>query len=85
MARRQSAIPIERIAARIYLIRGENVMLDSDLAGLYGLPTSRLNEQFKRNRDRFPPDFTFQLAKGEFDSFMSQLRHQAEVGLGVES
>jgi len=73
MARPHSVIPVESIASRIYLIRGEKVMLDSDLAELYGVPTSRLNEQFKRNRDRFPPDFAFQLSKDEFDSLMSQI------------
>jgi len=52
---------------------GEKVMLDSDLADLYGVPTSRLNEQFKRNRDRFPADFAVQLTKDEFDSLMSQI------------
>ena len=73
MARPHSVIPVERIASRIYLIRGEKVILDSDLAELYGVATSRLNEQFKRNRDRFPPDFAFQLSKDEFDSLMSQI------------
>ena len=73
MARPHSVIPVERIAGRIYLIRGEKVILDSDLAELYGVATSRLNEQFKRNRDRFPPDFAFQLSKDEFDSLMSQI------------
>lgn len=73
MARHQSVIPIERIASRIYLIRGEKVMLDSDLAELYCVTTGRLNEQFKRNRGRFPPDFAFQLTKNEFDSLMSQI------------
>jgi len=48
-------------------------MLDSDLAELYGVPTSRLNEQFKRNRTRFPTDFAFQITKAEFDSLMSQI------------
>jgi hypothetical protein len=48
-------------------------MLDSDLADLYGVPTSRLSEQFKRNRDRFPVDFAFQLTKDEYASLMSQI------------
>ena len=73
MSRPQPVIPVEVIASRIYLIRGEKVMLDSDLADLYGVPTSRLNEQFKRNRDRFPVDFAFQLTKDEFASLMSQI------------
>ncbi len=53
-------------------MRGEKVMLDSDLAELYGVPTMRLNEQFKRNRDRFPPDFAFQMTRQEFESLISQ-------------
>jgi hypothetical protein len=54
-------------------MRGEKVMLDSDLAQLYGIATTRLNEQFKRNRDRFPADFAFQMTKEEFESLMSQI------------
>lgn len=73
MAKPQAVIPVERIASRIYLIRGEKVMLDSDLAELYGVPTSRLNEQLKRNRDRFPEDFAFQLNFEEFEALMSQI------------
>jgi ORF6N domain len=73
MSRTQPVVPVEVIASRIYLVPGEKVMLDSDLADLYGVPTSRLNEQFKRNRDRFPADFAFQLTKDEFDSLMSQI------------
>jgi len=73
MASADAVIPIERIASRIYLIRGEKVMLDSDLAELYGVPTHRLNEQVKRNIDRFPPDFAFQLKKQEFAALISQI------------
>ena len=73
MVKSDIIIPVERIASRIYLMRGEKVMLDSDLARLYGIPTSRLNEQFKRNRDRFPADFAFQMTKEEFQSLMSQI------------
>jgi len=69
----QSLIPIERIASSIYLIRGEKVMLDSHLADLYGVPTSRLNEQVKRNIERFPSEFAFQISQEEFDSLMSQI------------
>lgn len=57
--------PIERIEQAILLIRGQKVMLDSDLARLYGVPTKRLNEQVRRNQRRFPPDFMFQLTKAE--------------------
>ncbi|HVA67379.1 MAG TPA: ORF6N domain-containing protein [Elusimicrobiota bacterium] len=61
--------PIER---RIYLIRGHKVMLDSDLADIYGVTTPRLNEQVRRNAKRFPPDFMFQLTKDEAKSLRSQ-------------
>ncbi len=73
MPKAQNIISVELIAIRIYLMRGEKVMLDSDLAQLYGIPTNRLNEQFKRNRDRFPPDFAFQMTKEELESLMSQI------------
>ena len=66
----QHIIPVERIAAQIYVIRGQSVMLDSDLAELYGVSTSRLNEQVKRNARRFPDDFSFQLTAEE--ALMSQ-------------
>ena len=58
-------IPIERIENKIYLIRGQKVMLDRDLAQLYGVSTKRLNEAVKRNAKRFPVDFMFQLTKNE--------------------
>ena len=54
-----SIIPIERIAAKIYLIRNQKVMLDVDLAALYEVQTKRLNEQVERNIKRFPSDFMF--------------------------
>lgn len=56
---------MERIENRIYLIRGRKVMIDRDLAELYDVPTSRLNEQVKRNADRFPSDFMFSLSRQE--------------------
>jgi len=65
-------IPIERIASRIYVIRGEKVMVDSDLAELYGVSTSALNQQVRRNPERFPADFAFQLTVEEFGNLMSQ-------------
>ena len=57
----------------IYEIRGQRVMLDRDLAELYGVETRRLNEQVKRNIERFPEDFMFQLTKGEFEILKSQI------------
>ncbi len=65
-------VPIETIAGRIYLIRGTKVMLDSDLAELYDVPTRRLNEQVKRNLNRFPEDFMFQLTREEYENLRSQ-------------
>ena len=57
----------------IHLIRGHRVMLDSDLAGIYGVTAKRLNEQLKRNRPRFPDDFAFQLTGQEFTNLKSQI------------
>jgi len=64
-------IPKERIERKILLIRGQKVMLDADLAELYGVTTKRLNEQVRRNRKRFPSDFMFQLTSDEFSSLRS--------------
>ena len=74
MARARSLliIPVERVAARIYVIRGENVMLDSDLADLYAVSTGNLNLAVRRNQRRFPKDFLFQLSSKEFDSLLLQ-------------
>ncbi len=66
-------IPTEHIEGRIFIIRGHKVILDSDLAELYGVPTRRLNEQMKRNRRRFPEDFTFRLTSREVAEWKSQL------------
>jgi ORF6N domain len=65
----QQLVPIEVIERRILLIRGHKVMLDSHLAGLYEVPTKRLNEAAKRNLKRFPPDFMSRLTKEEADAF----------------
>jgi len=67
-----SVIPDEVVINKIYLIREHKVMLDSDLAELYGVPTKRLNEQVKRNINRFPEDFMFQLNEKEWESLRSQ-------------
>jgi hypothetical protein len=58
-------VPVERIERAILLIRGQKVLLDSDLAALYEVPVKRLNEQVKRNGERFPEDFMFQLTNDE--------------------
>ena len=66
-------IPIEKIEKAIYLIRGEKVMLDRDLALLYGVDTKTLNRAVKRNPKRFPLDFMFQLTADEADSLRFQI------------
>lgn len=72
MKEEASIVPIERIENKIYLIRGHKVLLDSDLAELYGVETRVFNQAVKRNFDRFPTDFMFQLADDEFKILMSQ-------------
>ena len=64
---------IQTIQSMIYEIRGQRVMLDFDLAEMYGVETRRLNEQVKRNIERFPEDFMFQLTKGELEILRSQI------------
>ena len=68
------------IEQRIYTIRGVRVILDSDLAALYGVPTKRLNEQYRRNRKRFPEDFAFQLTAKEANSLRSQIATSSSHG-----
>jgi hypothetical protein len=63
----------ENVAQLVFLIRGEKVMLDADLATLYGVSTKALNQAFRRNRNRFPSDFVFQLTKAEYDLMRSQI------------
>ncbi len=71
-AKSASIITIERIATQIYLIRGEQVMLDRDLAKLYEVKAIALRQQVKRNSERFPDDFIFQLSDEEVDVLVSQ-------------
>ena len=76
MAKKDASIVlVERVESKILLMRGEKVILDSDLASLYGVPTKRLNEQIRRNRDRFPPDFMFQLTKKEKNEVVANCDH----------
>lgn len=72
MSSKELLISIERIERLIFLIRRQKVMLDSDLARIYGVTTARLNQQVKRNSDRFPSDFMFQLTQEEFRGLMWQ-------------
>src|SRR3990172_6413578 len=68
----KSLVPAERIVRAIHAIRGEKVMIDKDLASLYGVETRALVQAVKRNRARFPGDLMFQLTPAEFDSLRSQ-------------
>ena len=77
--RDKSFIPIERIEKAIYLIRAEKVMLDRDLARLYDVTTAALNQAVRRNRDRFPEDFMFQLTSAE----VAQL-NRSQIVIGSE-
>jgi len=65
-------VPIEKISGKIYLIRDQKVMLDRDLAELYGVETALLKRAVRRNRDRFPNDFMFELSKSELDDLRCQ-------------
>lgn len=75
MARKNPPISVssDQIENQILIIRGQRVMMDSDLAKLYEVSTGRLNEQVRRNRDRFPEDFAFQLTPQEFTALISQI------------
>jgi ORF6N domain. len=68
-----SLIPVERIEQTIFVIRGEKVILDADLAALYDVETRALLQAVKRNRERFPADFMFQLTRKESDCLRSQI------------
>jgi hypothetical protein len=72
MPKKKSLIPIEQIERSIFVIRGQKVMLDADLAKLYGVETKNLNLAVRRNRDRFPEDFMFQLTEEEFAALRLQ-------------
>ena len=65
-------IPEEIITSKIYLIRKQKVMIDRDLAALYQVETKQLKRQVRRNMDRFPEDFMFELSRDEFDDLRSQ-------------
>ncbi|MEI7851880.1 MAG: ORF6N domain-containing protein [Kiritimatiellales bacterium] len=84
MSEDASIIPIERVEQSIYLIRGHKVMLDRDLAGLYGVETRVLNQAVKRNAERFPSDFMLELTREEIRNISqfvicSTIRHSPKV------
>lgn len=70
--------PLERVAAKILVIRGRKVILDADLAVLYGVETKRLNQQVRRNRKRFPPDFVFALTDTERAEVVAKRDHLSQ-------
>ena len=67
-----TVVPIELLKRQIFLIRGQKVMLDADLAAVYGVSTNALNQAVKRNRARVPDDFVFQLSAAEAGALRSQ-------------
>ncbi len=76
------AVPVELVARRIYFVRSQRVMLDGDLAELYRVETSNLNRAVKRNPERFPEDFMFQLTREESKGLRCQNGISNEVGRG---
>jgi len=73
---------VDGVRDRILTVRGQRVMLDSDLAKLYGVPTHRFNEAVKRNRRRFPDDFAFPVTREEFTALISQNAISKKPGRG---
>jgi len=78
---KEELVPHELIESRIYFIRGQKVMLGSDLAVLYRVPNKRLNEQVKRNMDRFPEDFMVRLTKEEYNNLKSHFATSSWGGI----
>jgi len=78
-----NVMPVERIERSIYLIRGQKVMLDRDLAVLYGVETKRLKEQVRRNIERFPNDFMFVLSDEEFANWRSHFATSNSDRMGL--
>src|SRR5579872_1175806 len=70
---KEMLVPEEVLVSKIFHIRGYNVMLDEDLADLYDVETKQLKRQVRRNMDRFPDDFMFELTKEEFENLRSQI------------
>ena len=79
MGKRKLVVPVERVEETILYIRGQRVILAADLARLYGVTTKRLNEQVKRNRDRFPEDFIFQLSTKEKAEVVANCDHLSNL------
>lgn len=79
---KNAVVPDEVVLSKIYLLRNQKVMLDRDLAELYGVKPIRLREQVKRNRDRFPENFMFQLTEEEVSNMVSQNAIPSKQALG---
>ena len=77
----KTIIPVEHIEGKILTIRGQRVILDQDLAAIYGVPTRRLNEQVKRNAGKFPPDFVFRLTNQEVKNLTSKFAISSDLGM----
>ena len=84
MAIKKSLVPIERVEQLIFLIRGQKVMLDSDLARVYGVVTKVLNQAVKRNRERFPEDFMFQLTREEVEQLQVAAPNRSQIVTGSQ-
>lgn len=72
-------MPLETITSKIFLIRGHKIILDRDLAELYGVTTKRLNEQVRRNRNRFPEDFLIELTASEKEEVVAKCDHLESI------
>lgn len=83
-------LQVDQIGSLIRTVRGQKVILDFDLARIFGVPTFRFNEAIKRNRERFPPDFLFRLAAEEFKALRSQsailkpIRNLSQIAIGSQ-
>ncbi len=75
-------VTLDQVERKIYTIRGDKVMLDSELAALYGVETRILNQAVRRNLDRFPEDFMIQLTRDEFDNLISQIVTSSSANYG---
>ena len=78
-----SIVPTERITDKIYLLRGKKVLMDRDLAALYGVETAQLKRAVKRNIERFPDDFMFELTKQELENWRCQFGTSNSVKMGL--
>lgn len=83
MTEKQVGYSIQEIGGFIHSARGQRVILDADLSAIYGVPTKRLNEQVRRNKTKFPPDFAFRLIRKEIENLKSQFATSSrKVGFG---